>query len=169
MCLDLHMFYTWQWSGALVKFQRWRTSISQQVQLWAILSQVVGTVFQKMWDRPQLWQCLNPGWKQFYLAVHMTTESIVSALFTFKLINDYFLYLWNDFICLLLILCSCKALWIALCTNCALQINLPCLALLQKSSLDIFKCRWPGHNISLSKRWKLDGTVPLPCCKGSMT
>ena len=88
-----------------------------------------GTVFQKMWDRPQLWQCLNPDWKQFYLAVHMTTESILSALFVFDLINDYFYVLWNDFICFVVILCSCKALWIALCTNCALQINLPCLAL----------------------------------------
>jgi len=59
-----------------------------------------GTVFQKTWDRPQLWQCLNPGWKQFYFAAHMTTESIYLHF---------------------------KALWIALCTNCALQINLPCL------------------------------------------
>ena len=39
------------------------------------------------------------------------------------------------FICLLVILCSCKALWIAFCTNCALQINLPCL-----KALELEKC-----------------------------
>jgi len=59
-----------------------------------------GTVFQKMCHRPQLWQCLNPGWKQFYLAVHMTIESILSALFAFNVINWWlfftflFSFLW---------------------------------------------------------------------------
>jgi len=52
---------------------------------------------------------------------------------------------WNDFICLLVILCSCKALWIALCTNRALQINLPCLS--PNGSWDRLQ---PPHNPELN-------------------
>jgi len=100
-----------------------------------------GTVFQKMWDWPQLWQCLNPGEKQF-LAVHMTTESILFALFAFKIIVFY--VLWNDFICLLVIVCSCKALWIVLSTNCALQLNLPCLALSPAAPSHLWLLPLPG-------------------------
>jgi len=81
-----------------------------------------GTVLQKMWDRPQL--CLNPGWKQFIqLSIWQLKVFYLHSELLIWLINDYFLYLWNDFICLLLVLCSCEALWITLSTNQALQIN----------------------------------------------
>lgn len=77
---------------------------------------------------------------QLTLEAPMSLYIIFFNLYSSLLISGSIDYaLWNGFICILVVLCSCKILWKALCTNCARYIklpwNLPCLQKLSWQSI----------------------------------
>ena len=79
------------------------------------------SLLPKSFKRPYSHCMEEATWIKMAQLITLVTE-IRSSIPIFR-----FHLCFNDFICLIVILCSCKSLWIDLCTNCALQINLPCV------------------------------------------